>query len=80
MAQILLLGITHMCCKGLSGTAEFQSLTVLEIFFFDNALPHVTERNFSRIEMGRYAQHEVRRDPEKFSRGAVLTVGISGST
>ena len=46
---------------------------------FDNALPHVTERNFSRIEMGRYAQHEVRRDPEKFSRGAVLTVGISGT-
>ncbi len=29
--------------------------------------------------MGRYAPEEVRLDPEKFSRGAVLTIEISGS-
>ena len=46
---------------------------------FDNSLSHVAQRNFSRIEMGRYAPAEVRRDPEKFSRGAVLTIGISGT-
>jgi poly-gamma-glutamate capsule biosynthesis protein CapA/YwtB (metallophosphatase superfamily) len=46
-------------------------------FLFHNSLPHVTERNFSRMALGRLAPEEVRRDPNKFSRGAVLTVQIS---
>ena len=45
---------------------------------FDNSLPHVAKRNFARIAMGRYGVHEVRRDPGKFGRGAVLTVDIGG--
>jgi hypothetical protein len=45
---------------------------------FDNSLPHVAERNFARIAMGRHGQEEVRQDPGKFGRGAVLTVHISG--
>lgn len=45
---------------------------------FHNSLPHVAERNFSRMAMGRYGLGEVQRDPGKFDRGAVLTVHISG--
>ncbi len=45
-------------------------------FLFHNSLPHVTERNFSRMALGRLAPQEVRRDPHKFSRGAVLTVQL----
>jgi poly-gamma-glutamate capsule biosynthesis protein CapA/YwtB (metallophosphatase superfamily) len=48
-------------------------------FLFHNSLAHVAARNFSRIAMGRYAPEEVRRDPGKFSRGAVLTVHILGN-
>lgn len=46
-------------------------------FLFHNSLPHVRERNFSRIVFGRLAPGEVERDPHKFSRGAVLTVELS---
>ena len=45
---------------------------------FDSSLPHITERSLARMALGRYAPEEVRRDPEKFDRGAVLTVGFSG--
>ena len=45
---------------------------------FHNSLPHVAKRNFLRIAMGCYAPNEVQRDPEKFGRGAVLTVHVSG--
>lgn len=45
-------------------------------FLFHNSLPHVTERNFSRMAMGRLAPEEVRRDPHKFDRGAVLTIEL----
>ncbi len=41
---------------------------------FHNSLPHVTERNFLRMALARLAPEEVRRDPHKFTRGAVLTV------
>ena len=44
-----------------------------------NSLPEVASRNFARIAMGRLAPQEVARDRERFSRGAVLTVRISGS-
>jgi hypothetical protein len=47
---------------------------------FTNSLPHVSARNFRRIAMGRYAPHEIRRDPDKFARGAILTIGLSGTT
>jgi poly-gamma-glutamate capsule biosynthesis protein CapA/YwtB (metallophosphatase superfamily) len=46
-------------------------------FLFHNSLPHVTERNFSRMVFGRLAPEEVRRDPHKFGRGAVLTIQLS---
>ncbi len=45
---------------------------------FDNSLPSVATRNFMRIAMGRYAPAEIRRDPSKFERGAVLLVRITG--
>jgi len=47
-------------------------------FLFHNSLPHVAARNFSRIAMGTYAPNEIRRDPHKFSRGAILRIMISG--
>ena len=48
-------------------------------FLFDNSLSHVAERNFARMDMGLYAPHEIQRDKEKFSRGALLTVNVSGN-
>jgi hypothetical protein len=45
---------------------------------FHNSLPHVAERSFSRMAMGRYGRGEVRRDPGKFGWGAVLTIHFSG--
>ena len=49
-------------------------------FLFHSSLPHVTQRSFRRIAMGLYAPQEIQRDPEKFSRGALLSVDISGTT
>jgi hypothetical protein len=46
---------------------------------FTNSLPHVTARNFARIAMGRYAPQETRRDPDKFARGAILIIRVSGT-
>jgi len=43
---------------------------------FDSSLPHITERSLARMAMGRYAPAEIQRDPEKFCRGAVLTVHV----
>ena len=43
-------------------------------FLFHNSLPHVAQRNFSRMALGRLAPEAVRCDPHKFARGAVLTV------
>jgi capsule synthesis protein PGA_cap len=43
-----------------------------------DSLPHIAQGNFSRIAMGLYAPQEIRRDPEKFSRGALFTVHVSG--
>ncbi|MGH7926756.1 MAG: CapA family protein, partial [Candidatus Binatia bacterium] len=48
-------------------------------FMFHNSLSHVAERNFARIEMGLYAPGEIARDPDKFSRGALLEVHVSSS-
>jgi len=45
---------------------------------FHNSLPHVIRRNFARIAMGTFAPEEVRREPNKFARGAVLTVRLKG--
>jgi hypothetical protein len=46
-------------------------------FLATDSLPHVAQRNFSRMAMGLYAPHEIRRDPGKFGRGALLTFHIS---
>lgn len=46
-------------------------------FLFHNSLPRIAERNFSRMVLAQLAPEEVRRDPHKFSRGAVLTVQFS---
>ena len=48
-------------------------------FLFHNSLPHVAERNFARMDMGLYAPAEIERDKDKFTRGAVLSVYISGN-
>jgi Bacterial capsule synthesis protein PGA_cap len=48
-------------------------------FLFHNSLPHVAARNFARMAMGLYASGVIKRDPAKFSRGALLTVSVSGS-
>jgi hypothetical protein len=48
-------------------------------FLFHNSLPSVRRRNFVRMEMGLYAPKELERDADKFSRGALLTVQISGA-
>jgi poly-gamma-glutamate capsule biosynthesis protein CapA/YwtB (metallophosphatase superfamily) len=44
---------------------------------FHNSLPAVARRNFARIALAVREPHEVRRDPDKFSRGAILTLEIS---
>jgi poly-gamma-glutamate synthesis protein (capsule biosynthesis protein) len=44
---------------------------------FHNSLPFVTRRNFGRMALAVRAPGEVERDPEKFSRGAVLTIEVS---
>jgi hypothetical protein len=41
-----------------------------------NSLPHIANNNFARIAMALYAPHEIKRDPGKFGRGALLTVHI----
>jgi len=46
-------------------------------FLFNNSLGHVAERNFSRMAMGVNEPGEIRRDPGKFERGAVLRVDVS---
>jgi poly-gamma-glutamate capsule biosynthesis protein CapA/YwtB (metallophosphatase superfamily) len=46
-------------------------------FLFDNSLSDVANANFSRMAMGLYAPDEIKRDPGKFGRGALLTVRIS---
>ena len=44
---------------------------------FHNSLPAVTKRNFARMALPVREPEEVRRDPEKFLRGAVLTIEVS---
>lgn len=46
-------------------------------FLFNNSLPYVAERNFSRMALGIHAPEEVERGREKFGRGAILEVRIS---
>lgn len=63
--------------QGLEWWGDVPIACSLGDLLFHNSLPHVAERNFSRIAMGRYGAGEVRRDPEKFDRGAVLTIHAS---
>lgn len=63
--------------QGLEWHGQIPIAYSLGDFLFHNSLPHVAERNFSRMVLGRLAPEEVRRDPHKFGRGAVLTVQLS---
>jgi hypothetical protein len=44
---------------------------------FHNSLPFVAKRNFRRMALTVRSPGEVERDPEKFSRGAVLMIEVS---
>ena len=63
--------------QGLEWHGQVPIAYSLGDLLFHNSLAHVTERNFSRMAMGRHGLNEIRRDPGKFGRGAVLTVHIS---
>jgi hypothetical protein len=65
--------------QGLEWIANVPIAYSLGDLLFHNSLPHVANRNFARMEMGLYAPAEMGRDPDKFDRGALLTVRISGS-
>jgi Bacterial capsule synthesis protein PGA_cap len=65
--------------QGLEWVGNVPVAYSLGDFLFHNSLPHVVHRNFARMEMGLYAPGEIERDPDKFSRGALLTVHVSGS-
>jgi poly-gamma-glutamate capsule biosynthesis protein CapA/YwtB (metallophosphatase superfamily) len=49
-------------------------------FLSYNSIPAIAKRNFARMDLPVREPGEVRRDPEKFARGAVLTIEISGSS
>jgi poly-gamma-glutamate capsule biosynthesis protein CapA/YwtB (metallophosphatase superfamily) len=65
--------------QGLEWVGNVPVAYSLGDFLFHNSLPHVTRRNFGRMAMGLYAPAEIDRDSEKFSRGALLTVHVSGN-
>jgi Bacterial capsule synthesis protein PGA_cap len=65
----------------LQGLEWYQDVPIaysLGDLLFHNSLPHVATRNFDRIAMGLYAPQEIRRDPDKFARGALLIMRLSG--
>jgi poly-gamma-glutamate capsule biosynthesis protein CapA/YwtB (metallophosphatase superfamily) len=64
--------------QGLEWIGKVPVAYSLGDFLFHNSLSHVTKRNFARMEMGLYAPEEIERDRDKFTRGAVLSVHISG--
>lgn len=64
--------------QGLEWVGNVPVAYSLGDFLFHNSLPHVAARNFARIAMGLYAPSEIERDPDKFSRGALLTIQIAG--
>jgi poly-gamma-glutamate capsule biosynthesis protein CapA/YwtB (metallophosphatase superfamily) len=64
--------------QGLEWYGDVPIAYSLGNLLFDSSLPHIAKRNLARMALGRYAPEEVRRDPMKFSRGAVLTVHVSG--
>jgi poly-gamma-glutamate synthesis protein (capsule biosynthesis protein) len=65
--------------QGLEWIGDVPVAYSLGDFLFHNSRPHVARRNFARIELGLYAPGEIARDPDKFSRGALLEVHVSGS-
>jgi hypothetical protein len=66
--------------QGLEWVGNVPVAYSLGDFVFHNSLPDVVDRNLKRIEMGLYAPDEIERDRDKFSRGAVLSVDISGNS
>ena len=75
----LVIGHHPHVLQGLEWIGNVPVAYSLGNFLFHSSLPHVTERSFRRMAMGLYAPNEIRRDPNKFSRGALLTVNISGN-
>lgn len=65
--------------QGLEWVGKVPVAYSLGDFLFHNSLREVAERNFRRMAMGLYAPEEIARDQEKFSRGAILAVRISGA-
>lgn len=74
----LVVGHHPHALQGLEWVGNVPVAYSLGDFLFHNSLPHVAQRNFARMAMGIYAPEEIDRDPEKFSRGALLTVHVSG--
>jgi Bacterial capsule synthesis protein PGA_cap len=66
--------------QGLEWVGRVPVAYSLGDLLFQNSLPHVAKRNFERMALAIRHPEEVRRDPEKFSRGAVLTIEASGGT
>jgi Bacterial capsule synthesis protein PGA_cap len=64
--------------QGLEWVGKVPVAYSLGNFLFHSSLPYVAERSLGRMGMGLYAPSEIVRDPDKFSRGALLTVNISG--
>jgi hypothetical protein len=64
--------------QGLEWVGNVPVAYSLGDLLFHNSLPHVAQRNFARMAMARYAPDAIRRDPDKFKRGAVLTVKVDG--
>jgi hypothetical protein len=65
--------------QGLEWVGRVQVAYSLGDFLIHNSLPQVADRNFRRMAMGLYAPEEIVRDPDKFSRAAILTVRVSGA-
>jgi len=76
----LVIGHHPHVLQGLEWIGKVPVAYSLGDLLFHNSLPHVAKRNFARMEMALYASDEIQRDPDKFSRGAVLTVHVSGRT
>ena len=73
----LVIGHHPHVLQGLEWIGRVPVAYSLGDFLFHNSLPYVAERNFRRMAMGLYAPEEIKTDPDKFSRGAVLTVEVS---
>jgi poly-gamma-glutamate synthesis protein (capsule biosynthesis protein) len=63
--------------QGIEWKDEVPIAYSLGDLLFHNSLAEVTARNFGRMALALRQPDEVRRDPQKFARGAILTVEVS---